>query len=103
MFLINQLEPKGYDIYSHDMKVSNRDRDKYSYPDVFATKEPKSEANEYIQYEPELIVEVISPLSRITDTVDKYIDYSVIPSLKYYLIVEPELTYVTLYAKKRNR
>ena len=99
IFLTGQLEAKGYEIYSHDMKVSNRDRNKYFYPDVFVTKEPQTEANEYIQYEPELIVEVISPSSRITDTVDKYIDYSAIPSLKYYLVVEPDVTYVTLYAK----
>ena len=99
IYLVQQLRPKGYEIYSHDMKVSNRDRNKYFYPDVFATREPQTDANQYIQYEPELIVEVISPTSRITDTVDKYIDYSGIPSLKYYLLVEPEITYVTLYAK----
>ena len=99
IFLTAQLEARGYQIFSHDMKVSNRDRNKYFYPDVFATKEPQTEANEYIQYEPELIVEVISPTSRLTDTVDKYIDYSAIPSLHYYLVVEPEITYVTLHAK----
>lgn len=102
IYFVQQLRQRGYEIYSHDMKVSNYDRNKYFYPDVFVTKEPKTEANEYIQYEPELIVEVISPSSRITDTVDKYIDYSAIPSLKYYLIVEPELTYVTLYAKNES-
>ncbi len=99
IFLTSQLESKGFEVYSHDMKVSNRDRDKYYYPDVFATREPQTEKNEYIQYEPELIVEVVSPTSRITDTVDKFIDYAAIPTLKYYLIVEPEVTHVTLYAK----
>lgn len=99
---MNQLEPKGYEVYSHDMKVSNCDRNKYFYPDVFVTKEPKTEANEYIQYEPELIVKVISTTSRITDTVDKYIEYSALPSLKYYLTVEPELTYVSLYTKNET-
>ena len=51
------------------------------------------------KYEPELIVEVISPSTHITDTVDKYMAYTAIPSLKYYLIVEPETVYVTCYAK----
>lgn len=99
VYLVQQLRTKGYEIYSHDMKVSNRDRNKYFYPDVFVTNEPQTRENEYIQYAPELIVEVISPSSRITDTVDKYIDYTAIPSLNYYLVVEPEITYVTLYAK----
>lgn len=84
------------------MKVSNHDRDQYFYPDVFATKEPQTEANQYIQYEPELIVEIISPSSRITDTVDKYIEYTAIPSLRYYLVIEPDVTYVTLFAKSES-
>jgi Uma2 family endonuclease len=102
MVLRNPLEPKGYAAYSHVMKVSNRDRNKYFYPDVFVTKEPQTETNEYIQYEPELIAEVISPSSRITDTIDKYIDYTTIPSLRYYLVVEPDITYVTVYAKNAD-
>ncbi len=48
------------------------------------------------------MVEVISPSSRITGTVDKYINYSSVPSLKYYLVIEPELIYVTLYAKNEE-
>ncbi|MBD0368566.1 MAG: Uma2 family endonuclease, partial [Flavisolibacter sp.] len=44
-------------------------------------------------------VEVLSPSTHIMDTVDKYIAYTTIPSLKYYLIVEPETVYVTLYSK----
>lgn len=66
---------------------------------MFVTKEAKTEKNQYIKYEPELVVEVISPSSRIMDTVDKYIDYTALPFLQYSLVVEPEITYVTLYAK----
>ena len=33
------------------------------------------------------------------DTVDKYIAYTTLPSLLYYIIVEPETTYVILHAK----
>lgn len=44
-------------------------------------------------------MEVISPSSYIIDKVDKYIAYTQIPSLKYYLIVEPETVYVSLYSK----
>ncbi|HEX8316652.1 MAG TPA: Uma2 family endonuclease, partial [Flavisolibacter sp.] len=86
IFLMNQLFSKGFKVFSHDIKVSNHDRTKYFYPDVFVTKETATEQNQYIQYEPELIVEVISPSTHITDTVDKYIAYTAIPSLKYYLI-----------------
>lgn len=99
MLFYERLKARGYDVYRKDVKVSNGDRTKYFYPDVFVTKEAKTGANEYIKYEPELIAEVIAPKTRITDTVDKYIDYTAIPSLKYYLIVEPEVIYITVYAK----
>lgn len=98
-FLLQKLTTKGYDTYINDVKVSSHDRAKYFYPDVFATKEPDNAATQYIKYEPELIVEVVSPTSHITDTVDKYIAYTQIPSLKYYLIVEPETVYAMLYFK----
>ncbi|MDQ6608939.1 MAG: Uma2 family endonuclease [Bacteroidota bacterium] len=98
-FLLQHLKLKGFQIYINDVKVATADKTKYYYPDVFVTKEIRTEKNQYIKYEPELIVEVISPSSHITDTVDKYIEYTAIPSLKYYLIVEPETIYATLFAK----
>lgn len=98
-FFVYQLMPKGYQVYINDVKVGIPGGTKYFYPDVFVTREPRSEQNQYIKYEPELIVEVISPSSHITDTVDKYIAYTAIPSLKYYLIVEPETVYATLFSK----
>ena len=99
VFLRRQLKQKGFNVYINDVKVASHDRTKYFYSDVFATKEADNETNQYIKYEPELIVEVISPSSHITDTVDKYIAYTQIPSLKYYMIVQPETVYVSLYFK----
>lgn len=99
IFFFMRLAPKGYQVYMNDVKVGMPDGNKYYYPDVFITREPRSEQNQYIKYEPELIVEVISPSTHITDTVDKYIAYTTIPSLKYYVIVEPETVYVTLFSK----
>ena len=98
-FLVQHLIPKGFQVYINDVKVATPDSSKYFYPDVFATREPRNETNQYIKFEPEIIVEVISPSTHITDTVDKYIAYTSIPSLKYYLIVEPETIYVTLFSK----
>jgi Uma2 family endonuclease len=99
MFFINNIMPKGYQVYMNDVKVGIPGGTKYFYPDVFITREQRTEGNQYIKYSPELIVEVVSPSTHITDTVDKYLAYSTIPSLKYYLIAEPETVYVTVYSK----
>ena len=101
-FLRQHLKPKGFQVYINDVKVATPDLKKYYYPDVFLTREPKSDENQYIKFEPELIVEVVSPSTHITDTVDKFIAYTTIASLKYYLIVDPETVYITLYTKNTD-
>jgi Uma2 family endonuclease len=91
------LEKKGYFVFINDIKVSIPGEQKYYYPSVFVTNETRTEENKYIKSAPVLIAEVLSPGSRITDTVDKYLDYTKIPSLQYYLVVEPETIHITLY------
>ena len=98
--LINaQLKPKGYFTYINDVKVAIPGGEKYFYPDTFSTREPKGYENQYIKYSPELIVEIVSPGSHSHDYIDKYIEYTSIPSLQYYLIVEPETILVTMYKR----
>ncbi len=95
--LMKGLSSKNYMVFAHDVKVAIPGEEKYYYPDVFVTNEPRTEENKYIKTAPVLIAEVLSPSSRITDTVDKYLDYTKIPSLQYYLVVEPETVHITLY------
>jgi len=97
-----QLKAKGFSIYLNEVKVAIPGGGKYFYPDTFATKEPKGLQNQYIKYAPELIVEIVSPGSHSHDYIDKYIEYTKIPSLHYYLIVEPETILITMYARTAN-
>jgi len=99
ILLIQFLKSKGYQVYNHDVKVAIPDGRKFYYPDVFATKEEKSLDNQYIKYTPEIIVEVVSESTQVTDYVDKYIDYTKITSLRYYIIIEPETVLITVYEK----
>ncbi len=102
-FLLMQLlKEKGYEIYAHDIKVKIFGEDKYYYPDVFITKELKTVSNKYIKFEPSLIAEVVSETSQVNDYVDKYIAYTKIPSLQYYIIIEPETTLITCYKRDEN-
>jgi len=97
ILLTNSL--KNYLVFNHDIKVAIPGGSKYYYPDVFATREEKNENNRYIKYQPEIIVEVVSESIQLTDYVDKYIDYTKIPSLQYYMIVEPETILITVYKR----
>ncbi len=102
LYLFPILSEKGYTVYYQSVKIAIPNEKRFYYPDWFITREPITEKTRYIQYEPELIVEVISKTSRIRDTVDKYLDYIKIPSLKYYLIIDPERTYITVHSKGEN-
>ena len=99
ILLINFLKSKGYQFYNHDVKVAIPGGKKFYYPDVFVTKEERNQSNQYIKNEPEIIVEVVSETTQVTDYVDKYIDFTKIPSLAYYIIVEPETILITVYEK----
>lgn len=99
LLLHNFLKSKGYFNYTHDVKVAIPGGNKFYYPDAFFTKEEKNDNNRYIKYEPEIIVEVVSETTQVTDYVDKYIDYTKISSLAYYIIVEPETILITVYQR----
>jgi len=96
------LKGSGYSIYMEGVKIKLPDEPKYYYPDVFATKEITGSAKQYIKYQPEMIVEVLSETTRKYDMVDKFINYQKIPSLVYYMLVEPEKTLVQLFYKMNN-
>lgn len=84
------------------MKVKIFGEDKYYYPDVLVTREQETAANQYIKFEPVLIVEVVSESSQVYDYVDKYIAYTKIPSLQYYLIIKPETALINCYIKSEH-
>ncbi len=68
----------------------------------FRTKEPETDANRYVQFQPELIIEVLSPATRTKDMVDKFIQYRKINTLSYYLVIEPQKCLVLCHSKDEN-
>ncbi|RNI32726.1 Uma2 family endonuclease [Hanamia caeni] len=94
------LTEKGYEVFIENMKVKIEDENQYYYPDIFITKESETEENEYVQFQPELIAEVLSESTRAKDLVDKFIQYRKIKTLDYYLVVEPEKYLVLCNFKK---
>lgn len=65
----------AYEIYIGSMKVKIPNEDQYYYPDIFITKEVETDENRFVQFQPELIIEVLSETTRTKDMVDKFIQY----------------------------
>lgn len=96
------LEDSGFETFMENMKLKIANENRYFYPDIFITREEQTDENKYLQFQPELIVEVLSEATRVRDMTDKFIDYRKIPSLQYYMLVEPEKTLVLLNYKNKE-
>ncbi len=100
--LLSLVKPLGYKVFIENMKVKIENEEQYYYPDIFITKEPETDANRYVQFQPELIVEVISETTRTKDLVDKFIQYRKISALQYYIVVEPQKCLVLCNSKNEK-
>lgn len=96
------LKSTDYIVFMEDVKLKIPDEKKYFYPDIFITKEKFNPSTGYILHDAELIVEVLSPSTRLFDSVDKFIEYKKIPSLQYYLLAEPEKQYINCLTKNKE-
>ena len=93
---------KGYEVYIENLKIKIPNENQFYYPDIFITKEKQTDKNKYVQFDPQLIVEVLSETKRVKDLTDKFIQYRKIDTLDYYLLLEPEKFLVLLNFKNKN-
>ena len=98
MWLKSLLKNKDWKIYYEGFKVRTPDGN-FFYPDVIVC---NKNAERYFTAEPVLLVEVLSETTRKFDLTDKFIQYQKIPTLQYYLCVEPEQQVIIFYFKNET-
>ena len=86
--------PQGCAVFPHNRKL-RVDRDLY-YPDLFVHCGPPG--HEQWETGARVIVEVLSPDSRLRDRRDKATAYSRVPGLEAYLVVDPDQPRIEVYA-----
>ena len=82
-----------------DMKLRVEAADAYFYPDVMVTCGAGDAADPQVKREPVLLVEVLSPATAAYDRGDKFAAYRRLPSLREYLLVDPDSRRCDLYRK----
>lgn len=95
-----RLSKEGFQAFTSDVKVEPVLGDVYFYPDIVLADMKGQHIGSYKVDRPVLIVEILSDSTRSFDTVDKYIQYRKIPTLQYYLLVEPEDMLITCLTKQ---
>ena len=82
-----------------DVKLRVEAADCFFYPDVMVTCSAADAADRLVKREPVLAVEVLSPSTAAYDRGDKFNDYRQLPSLREYLLVDPQSRRCDLYRK----
>lgn len=85
--------------YMADMKVEIAAKRSYFYPDLFVTCHPDDHRAELAMRHPVLVAEILSPSTAAYDRGDKFIAYRTLPTLKEYLLIDPDHQQVELFRK----
>lgn len=95
----NHLRGTPCRCYFADMKLRVEAADAYFYPDVFVTCSAVDAGERLVKREPTLIVEVLSRSTAAYDRGPKFAAYRRLPSLREYLLVDPESRVSDLYRR----
>jgi Uma2 family endonuclease len=89
---------KGCQLFMADMKVRvlHTNQTFFYYPDLLLACDPQ-DRDPYYRRHPCLIVEVLSPSTERIDHREKLFAYQAIPTLREYLLVDPEKRQVEIY------
>lgn len=85
--------------YMADMKLRVLEDEAYFYPDVFVTCDPADHRADQFMSAPTLVVEVLSPSTAAFDRGDKFAAYRRIPSLREFVLIDPEKQTIELYRR----
>ena len=97
-----ELRKRGFRIFIQDVRTIVKDDEIYRYPDVVVADEKEDHHTHNIT-KPRILVEVISDNSKYRDRVTKLKEYSKIPSMDYYVIIDQDTANVEVYSRKENR
>ncbi|MFN6568668.1 Uma2 family endonuclease [Dendronalium sp. ChiSLP03b] len=85
--LDDALADRSCEVYIVDVKVQVEPGQKYFYPDVVVTCDPRDRDPQLIQF-PCLIIEVLSPSTEAADRGKKFAKYRQLPTLQEYVLVQ---------------
>lgn len=85
--LISYLRGSGCRVYISNLKVILEIFNRFYYPDVMVTCDPKDQETSTYKRFPCLIVEVLSNSTEAFDRGDKFIDYQTLNTLQEYVLI----------------
>jgi len=99
--LSGHLSESGCEPFFVDIKVRVKNLNRFYYPDLVVVCEEDME-DEYYAVKPKLIVEVLSPSTKLTDRREKMFAYKEIEGLQEYVMIEQNRMYAEIYRRREN-
>jgi Uma2 family endonuclease len=90
----------GCQLFSSDMKVKLATRNRFFYPDLLLTCDPRDRDNDYFVQYPKLVIEVLSESTEAFDRGVKFRDYGELMSLEEYVLVSQHERLVERFTRK---
>jgi Uma2 family endonuclease len=87
LLIRNHLRGSECRVYFADVKAKVEKRNRFYYPDIMITCDPKDRETPTYKCFPKLIIEVISNSTEAFDRGDKFNDYQTLDSLEEYVLV----------------
>ena len=101
-FLSNHLRGSSCRPYMSDMKLHIERANAYFYPDLLVSCDPLDHSADVFLTSPVLVIEVLSPSTEAYDRGEKFAAYRQLPSLKEYVLVDPETRAVEIYRRDES-
>ncbi len=100
--LDQSLEGSPCRTYMADMKLEIKKEEIYFYPDVLVTCDPEDHKAEQFMRSPVMVAEVLSESTAAFDRGDKAAYYRGLPSLKEFVLIDPERRRIELYRRTKQ-
>jgi len=85
--LRSHVRGSGCRVYISDMRARIEARNRFFYPDVMVTCDPRDQETPAYKCFPKLVIEVLSDSTEAFDRGDKFADYQTLESLEEYVLI----------------
>ena len=95
----NHLRGTDCRVYFADIKAKIEKRNRFYYPDLLVTCDPKDRETPTYKRFPKLIIEILSDSTEAFDRGDKFNDYQTLDSLQEYVLVDSKQQRIETYQR----
>lgn len=100
--LRSHLRGSACRVYISDMKAQIQTLNRYFYPDVMVTCDPRDLENRTYKQHPKVIIEILSDSTEAFDRGDKFTDYQQLDSLQEYVLINSKRQRIDIFRRQSS-